>query len=66
MDRQDKLDWGGETTAEVPLSKALNPHLLWWGGSVDQTAVALGSFQVYMCGPVLVGVGQDMHWKTLY
>lgn len=27
--RQDKLGWGRETTTEVPLSKALNPHLLW-------------------------------------
>lgn len=48
LNRQDKLGWGRETTTEVPLSKALNPHLLWRGCSVDQTVIVLGSFQVKM------------------
>lgn len=44
-DRQDKLDWGSETTTAVPLSKALNPHLLQRVCSVDKPVVP-GSFQV--------------------
>lgn len=57
LNRQDKLDWGSETTTAVPLSKALNPHLLQRVRSVDKTCCigqrpGLNVCVIYDCGEV--------------
>lgn len=80
MDRQDKLDWGGETSTEVPLSKALNTspppyihthtrtHLVQWGHLHVVNVVVLGKLLGVVWSRLLLETGNCVHlpWLILF